>query len=67
MRTTNQNLTVKILIVRKEVIDDARRYIPQPIVRKSSFLNVINERTLLIKPATKRIIVTAALIFTGND
>jgi hypothetical protein len=53
--------------VRKEVIDDARRYIPQPIVRKSSFLNVINERTLLIKPATKRIIVTAALIFTGND
>ncbi len=67
MRTTNQNLIVNIVIVRKEVIDDAKRYIPQPIVRKSSFLNVRNERTLLIKPATKRIIVRAALIFTGND
>jgi hypothetical protein len=31
----NQNLIVNMMTVRKEVIDDVRRYMPQPTVRES--------------------------------
>jgi len=35
VRMRNQNLNVSIVTVRREVIDDVRRYIPQPTFRES--------------------------------
>lgn len=63
----NQNLNVNAIIVSREVIDDARRYIPQPTCPKSFPGNVKKERTLSIRPTANIIIVTAALIFTEID
>jgi hypothetical protein len=66
VRATNQNLIANMQIVARDVIDDAKRYIPQPTFRKSLLLNVKKERMLLVKPAINIIIVKAALIFTKN-
>jgi hypothetical protein len=67
VRTTNQNLIVNILTVTREVIDDAKRYIPHPTFCKSLLRNVTKERTLLINPATNIMIDKAALILIEND
>jgi hypothetical protein len=53
-----------MVIVRREMIDAARRYNPQPIPLESLVRNVRMERTLLIKLTTNRIIVNAELHFT---
>ncbi len=58
---------MNIEMVRREVIDDARRYIPHPNFRNSLLLNVKKERMLLIRPPTNMSIVKAALIFTVVD
>jgi hypothetical protein len=58
---------VKILIVRSEVMDDAKRYNPQPTALDSFVANVIIERTLLIKDATNITIVNAELHLTVLD
>jgi hypothetical protein len=56
-----------MLIVIREVIDDAKRYIPQPTFRNSLLLNVNKDRTLLIKPTMYIMIAKAVLVFTKND
>jgi hypothetical protein len=53
-----------MVTVRREVMDDARRYIPQPISLDCLVRNVSMDSTLLIKPATKIIIVNAELHLT---
>jgi hypothetical protein len=58
---------VNILIVIREVIDDAKRYIPQPTFRNSLFLNVNKDRTLLIEPPMNIMIAKVVLVFTKND
>jgi hypothetical protein len=58
---------MKILIVRREVMDDAKRYNPQPTALDSFVANVIIERTLLIKVATNIMIVNAELHLTILD
>jgi hypothetical protein len=54
-------------MVRREVIEDARRYIPHPTIRNSLLLNVENEKTLLTRPPTNMITVRPAFIFTMTD
>lgn len=60
VRTTNQNLHVNVLTVRSEVIDEARRYGPQPTSRHFWARNVNMAKQLWIKPNTNMIIVDAA-------
>jgi len=55
---------VKVLVVRREVMDDAKRYNPQPTALDSLVLNVIIERILLIKAATNITIVNAEVHLT---
>jgi hypothetical protein len=66
VRMRNQNLIVNMVIVRREVIDDVRRYMPQPTVRESLLWNVIKERTLLMRPTANMTMVGVVLIFTDN-
>jgi len=66
VRMKNQNLIVNMVIVRKEVIDDVRRYMPQPTVRESLLWNVIKERTLLMRPTANMTMVGVVLTFTEN-
>jgi hypothetical protein len=58
---------MNIHIVRREVMDDAKRYNPQPTALDSFVANVIIERTLLIKAATNITIVHAELHLTVLD
>ena len=67
MRTKNQDFVVNIHIVKREVIDEARRYIPELTFRASLLRKVKNERTLLIIPATNKVIVKPALTLTKDE
>ena len=67
MRTTNQNLIVNIVMVKRDVIEDARRYIPQPNFLSSLFRKVINEKIPLIRPMTTIIIVIPAATCIKDD
>jgi len=60
-------LIVNIVIVRREVIEDANRYIPQPTFLNSLFRNVIKEKMPLMKPMTNIIIVRPAAVCTKTD
>ena len=44
MTTVNQNLIVNIVIVSKDVIEDANKYNPQPTFLTSLFRKVIKEK-----------------------
>jgi hypothetical protein len=61
-----QNFDANIIIMSKVAIDELNRHRPQPVLRGSSFLNVIKDRTPLTSPATAMIIVNAILICTIN-
>jgi len=67
IRTTNQNFSVTIVIVRREVTEDASKYIPQPTFLNSLFRNVIKEKIPLMKPITNIIIVSPAAVCTKTD
>jgi len=67
IRTTNQNFSVNIVIVRREVIEDASKYIPQSTFLNSLFRNVIKEKIPLMKPITNIIIVSPGAIWIKTD
>jgi hypothetical protein len=53
-----------MIIVSNEVMDDAKRYIPQPISRDFSLKKVIIDKILLIIPITNITIVIVAAMIT---
>ena len=67
MRRTDQNFIVNMPIVRREVIEDARRYIPQPIFLGSLFKKVTKEKIPLTRPTTNIIMVIPAAACTIVD
>jgi hypothetical protein len=65
-RRRNKNFNPNIIIVNEVVMDEPKRYKPQPNSRTDLFLNVIIERTPLTNPATTNIIVNDELILIIN-
>jgi hypothetical protein len=65
-RRRNKNFNPNIIVVNKVVIDEPKRYKPQPTSHTYLLLNVIIERIPLISPATIKIIVNAKLILMIN-
>jgi hypothetical protein len=65
-RRRNKYFNPNIIVANKVVIDEPKRYKPQPTSRTDLFLNVINERTPLINPDTTKIIVNDKLILMIN-
>ncbi len=61
IRTTNQYLTVNIVIVSRDVIEDASRYSPQPTCLSSLFWKVIKEKMPLMKPVRNITMVIPAV------
>jgi hypothetical protein len=61
-----KNFNPNIIIVNRVVIDEPKRYKPQPTFRTGLLLNVIIERTPLINPTTIKIIVNDKLILMIN-
>jgi len=60
-------LIVNIVIVRREVIEEANKYIPQPTFLNSLFRNVIKEKIPLMKPITNIIILSPAAVCIKAD
>jgi hypothetical protein len=61
-----KNFNPNIIIINKVVIDELKRYKPQPTSRTTLFLNVIIERILSTNPPIIKIIVNDKLIFIIN-
>lgn len=67
VRITNQNLTVKIVIVSRDAIEDANKYIPQPTFLSSLLWKVIKEKIPLMKSIRNKIMVIPAAVCIKAD
>jgi hypothetical protein len=61
-----KNFNPNMIIINRVVIDEHKRYKPQPTSRTTLFLNVIIERILSSNPAIIKIIVNDKLILIIN-
>jgi hypothetical protein len=62
VRRRIRNFNPNMIVVNRVVIEEPKRYKPQPTSHTDLFLNVIKDKTPLISPTTMKMITNTKLV-----